>query len=51
MHKTKRTKSTIITLPVQGGNLIVSFHEENGLYSKVFLKGPAQCVFKGEINI
>ena len=51
MHKTNKTKSNSILLPVEGGNLEVSFTEENGVYKNVFLKGPATFVFKGEIHI
>ena len=51
MHKTNKTKSNSISLPVEGGNLEVSFDENNGAYTNVFLKGPAKFVFKGEINI
>ncbi|WP_435415703.1 diaminopimelate epimerase [Polaribacter aestuariivivens] len=51
MHKTNKTKSNLISLPVEGGNLEVSFTEENGLYKNVFLKGPATFVFSGEINL
>lgn len=51
MHKTNRTKSNSISLPVEGGNLEVSFDEKNGVYTNVFLKGPAQFVFKGIINV
>ena len=51
MHKTNKTKSNSISLPVEGGNLEVSFDENNGVYTNVFLKGPAKFVFKGEINI
>jgi diaminopimelate epimerase len=51
MHKIKKTKSTLISLPVEGGTLEVSFTEENGVYKNVFLKGPATFVFKGEVLI
>ncbi|MDO6599980.1 diaminopimelate epimerase [Tenacibaculum sp. 1_MG-2023] len=51
MHKTNKTNSNLISLPVEGGNLEVSFTEEKGVYKNVFLKGPAQFVFKGEIEI
>ncbi|WP_397447445.1 diaminopimelate epimerase [Polaribacter sp. R77954] len=51
MHKTNKTKSTSIALPVEGGFLEVSFTEKNGNYTNVFLKGPAQLVFGGNINI
>lgn len=51
MHKTKKTTSNFITLPVEGGVLEVSFTEENGVYKNVYLKGPATFVFKGSITI
>lgn len=51
MHKTNKTNSNSIYLPVEGGNLAVSFDEKNGVYSNVFLKGPAKFVFKGEMEI
>lgn len=51
MHKLKKTNSNLISLPVEGGNLEVSFSEENGTYTNVFLKGPATFVFEGTINI
>lgn len=51
MHKTKRTTAQVIKLPVMGGNLQVSFDENDGKYTDVFLKGPAEFVFRGEIEI
>lgn len=51
MHATKKTSSTTIKLSVVGGNLEVSFDENNGVYSNVILSGPAEFVFKGTINI
>ncbi|MDC0177135.1 diaminopimelate epimerase [Polaribacter sp.] len=51
MHKLKKTNSNLISLPVEGGNLEVSFSEENGTYTNVFLKGPATFVFRGTIQI
>ncbi|MGY0407376.1 MAG: diaminopimelate epimerase [Polaribacter sp.] len=51
MHKTKKTRSNLVSLPVKGGILKVSFDENNGHYSNVFLKGAAKFVFKGTINI
>ena len=46
-----KTKGNLISLPVEGGILEVSFTEKNGTYKNVFLKGPAAYVFKGEITI
>ena len=51
MHKTNKTKSNLISLPVEGGVLEVSFTEENGVYKNVFLKGSAEFVFSGSIDI
>ena len=51
MHKTKKTTSNLIYLPVEGGVLEVSFTEENGHYKDVYLQGSATFVFKGEIQI
>ena len=51
MHKTKKTTDQVIKLPVMGGDLHVSFDENQGKYTNVFLKGPAEFVFKGNIEI
>ncbi|PQJ82335.1 diaminopimelate epimerase [Polaribacter glomeratus] len=51
MHITNKTKSNLISLPVEGGILEVSFTVENGIYKNVYLKGPAEFVFKGSITI
>lgn len=51
MHKTKKTASNSINLPVEGGILEVTFEEENGCYKNVFLKGPAKFVFQGNIDL
>ncbi len=51
MHKINKTENTTINLPVEGGNLQVSFTEDNGIYSNVFLIGPAQLIFSGEIRL
>ncbi len=51
MHKTKKTQENTINLPVEGGNLQVSFTEKNGNYTNVFLTGPAQFVFTGKVEI
>ncbi len=51
MHKTNKTSENKISLPVQGGKLEVSFSENNGLYSNIFLTGPATFVFSGLIEL
>ena len=50
MHKIGKTNSSVIKLNVKGGELSVSFNEKNGIYSEIFLTGPATFVFKGEIE-
>lgn len=47
MHKMKKTSSNLISLPVEGGHLEVSFAVENNIYKNVFLKGPATFIFTG----
>tara|TARA_B110000503_G_scaffold20751_1_gene31324 strand:+ start:7618 stop:8340 length:723 start_codon:yes stop_codon:yes gene_type:complete len=51
MHKIKKTNSSCISLPVEGGILEVSFIEKEGSYTSVFLKGPATFVYKGKIEV
>lgn len=51
MHKTEKTTANQINLPVEGGNLEVSFDVENDIYKNVYLKGPANYVYKGTITI
>ena len=51
MHHMDKTKSNSIDLQVEGGKLSVQFKENNGVYSDVFLVGPATFVFEGMIEI
>jgi diaminopimelate epimerase len=51
MNATGQTDLNAINLNVQGGKLVVSFDKVNGKYTNVFLKGPAEFVFKGTIEI
>ena len=51
MNAIGKTNSTSIHLNVEGGKLEVSFDENNGQFTNIFLKGPAEFVFKGEIDI
>ena len=51
MHKTKQTASRSISLPVEGGLLEVSFDVVSNTYRNICLKGPAQFVFKGAIDL
>jgi diaminopimelate epimerase len=49
MNAIGKTKSSIITLEVEGGNLEVSFERIANSYTNVHLIGPATFVFEGEI--
>ncbi|NLP56659.1 diaminopimelate epimerase [Lutibacter sp. B1] len=49
--KTKKTTNQNIQIEVLGGTLEVSFKKEDNTYTNVFLKGPAQFVFEGNIRI
>ncbi len=51
MHANKKTNANLISIQVEGGTLEVSFIENNGNYSSVFLKGLATFVFKGTVEI
>jgi len=51
MHKTKKTTQKSIKLLTKGGELTVSFTEENNIYKNIFLTGKATFVFKGSIDI
>ncbi len=50
MHKMGKTKSDLVKINMPGGNLSVSFEQQNGSYTNIFLKGPAKQVYKGEIE-
>lgn len=47
MFATGMTTSDLVKLNVQGGKLEVSFSENNGIFTDVFLNGPARRVFEG----
>ncbi len=49
MHALGKTKSNSLEIKVEGGTLEVSFDKNEDRYTNVFLKGPAQLVFKGEV--
>lgn len=50
-NKINKTSENTIKLEVLGGNLEVSFEKEGEHYKNVFLKGPAEFVFTGNISI
>lgn len=49
-HATGRCVSNEIQLKTPGGDLKVSFENENKKYFNIWLSGPAEYVFKGEIE-
>jgi diaminopimelate epimerase len=51
MNATGKTNSTSIHLNVEGGKLEVSFDKKDNQFTNVFLIGPAEFVFKGQIKI
>lgn len=50
MNSLGKTHSNNVQLHVQGGKLEVSFEKNEGKFTNVFLKGPAEFVFKGTIT-
>lgn len=50
-HNLRKTDTTTVKIDVLGGQLEVSFTEDNGSYNNIFLKGPSEFVFKGVISI
>ncbi|WP_282043012.1 diaminopimelate epimerase [Winogradskyella flava] len=50
MHKGAKTNSDEVSLKTQGGELKVKFEEDKDGYKNIWLIGPAQQVFKGEIE-
>jgi len=51
MNATGVTDATAINLNVEGGKLAVSFDVNNDQYTNIFLKGPAEFVFEGTIEV
>lgn len=51
MNARGETEATSIDLNVEGGKLIVSFDKKDNQFTNVYLKGPAEFVFKGTISI
>ena len=51
MFKLNKTNSKNILIDVLGGNLKVSFDENKGVFTNVFLEGAAKFVFEGEVEL
>ncbi|WP_378172873.1 diaminopimelate epimerase [Aquimarina sp. SS2-1] len=49
MHATKITDNEMVSIKTQGGELRVTFKKTRNGYEDIFLIGPAEQVFKGEI--
>ena len=47
MHHLKKTKDTTINMTTEGGELNISFTFDQGIYTNIYLTGPAQLIFKG----
>lgn len=50
MHKIGKTESKTINLKTQGGELKVAFNVDANGYHNIWLVGPAEQVFKGDIE-
>ena len=50
-NKLNKTIANSINIEILGGQLEVSFYREGDVYKNVFLKGPANLVFEGNITI
>lgn len=51
MNAIGQTAASCINLNVEGGKLAVSFDKVDDVYTNVFLIGPAEFVFNGQIDI
>jgi diaminopimelate epimerase len=51
MFATNKVTSSQINIKVEGGELMVTFDEKNGIFTNVNLVGPAAFVFEGKINV
>jgi diaminopimelate epimerase len=51
MYTSEKTNQTEVNIDVEGGKLKISFTEDNGKFTDVFLNGPAEFVFEGTVTI
>lgn len=51
MYEIGKTKLNQIKIEVEGGKLEISFDNTDGIYKNIFLKGSAEFVFEGNIEI
>ncbi|MEM7380563.1 MAG: diaminopimelate epimerase [Bacteroidota bacterium] len=50
MHKSGKTSNNEITVNTRGGDLRVAFVNGGGTYTSIYLEGPAEQVYKGQIS-
>ena len=50
-EKASKNCKIVQNIEVQGGSLQVTFTENNGMFSDIFLSGPAEFVFEGTIDL
>ena len=50
MHSVGDTENNLLAIKTEGGQLSVTFNNENGSYHDIWLIGPATQVYKGEIE-
>ena len=48
MFELKKTSFNHIQLKTKGGNLFVEFEKNNLIYQNIYLKGPAELIYKGD---
>lgn len=51
LHKKEKIKQNSFDVKALGGNLKVVFECKEGLYDPIYLQGPAEFVFKGQIDV
>jgi len=49
MHNSGKTKGKEVNLKTLGGQLVVAFNSDGSSYNNIWLIGPAQQVFKGDL--
>jgi diaminopimelate epimerase len=51
MHHLGKTNKTQVEIETRGGRLRVLFEPNGTTYRNIYLKGPAQLVFKGNMDV
>ncbi|MCS6969061.1 MAG: diaminopimelate epimerase [Cytophagales bacterium] len=50
-HSLPSSAERVINVQTRGGNLKVAFHYKEGIFFDIWLIGPAECVFSGQIQL